>query len=354
MSRILISRMGAFGDCLIVTPLIRYLHARGDEVVMLTSDQGLAMFANNPHLAKTILHVKDSVPSDQLDQYFEAVRQAEECDTHIGLSESIEVNIALHPNSPRYKYPKHERRNVNYYEETFRIAQHALEQDFFTPMQLGDPKYFHPELFFTDQERTALAYEFQPWEGKRVILWGLSGSALNKCYPHVHEVIRLLLARHDDVLVVTVGDEMCQILEFPFKNKPFRGRVICKSGKWTMRQSALACQAAAVVVSPDTGLLHAAGCADNPKVGLLGHTTHEEICKHFANDYCAQAEGVGCSPCHQIHYQSSLTCNLDEDDSRAALCMSKGLPAERVLARVEEALMCNEVRSVQPNSLGGV
>jgi ADP-heptose:LPS heptosyltransferase len=40
-----------------------------------------------------------------------------------------------------------------------------------------------------------------------------------------------------------------------------------------------------LVISPDTGVLHASGCYDTPKIGLLGHTTIENITKYFKNDY---------------------------------------------------------------------
>ena len=34
-----------------------------------------------------------------------------------------------------------------------------------------------------------------------------------------------------------------------------------------------------LVISPDTGVLHASGAFDTPKIGLLGHTTIENITK---------------------------------------------------------------------------
>lgn len=337
--RVLVSRLGAWGDCIIVTPLVRYLHNRGDEVYLLTSEEGMEVFKNNPHVAKLHLHEKDSIPNRALNDYFESIRLAWECDKHIGLSESIEYNLSLHPTSPRYKYPKFEKIelcNKNFYEETFRFA--GIDQVIISGLREFDfAELYNPEMFFAPEEENKMYDEFKKWKDRFVIIFGLSGSARNKTYTHNHRVITEIVARHKDALVITVGDERCQTLEIAFNDK----RIIKKSGIWQMRESILACKYANLVISPDTGLLHGSGCFETHKIGLLNHTTRENITKHFKNDYSLEAQGVECSPCFQLVYQSALFCNIDNDDERSALCMSKGLPAGRVIDRIEEVKNAN-------------
>jgi len=321
--KILVSRLGGIGDCLIITPLIRYLKSRGDEVYLVTSEQGGEIFKNNPHITKMKIHERDSIPNDALGDYFESIRQAWECDEHIGLSESIEVNVALYPSSPRYKYPLYERRELcdkNYYEETFRFA--GLEKEY---------KFYRAEMFFEEQEENEMTKFFSHYLGKFVILWALSGSQRSKTYPYVHQVINRVLQIYKDAVVITVGDELCKILETPFNDN----RVIKKSGVWSIRESILACKYARLVISPDTGILHGAGCFDTPKIGLLTHTTIENITKYFKNDYSIETDHqlVACSPCYQLHYVSKISCNF-ADDGYTPLCMAVGIPQERILERI--------------------
>jgi len=313
---------GALGDCIIVTPLIRYLKQVGNEVYILTSLQGDEIYRNNPNLDKVRVHDKDSIPNEALRDFFESLKVAYECDKMIDLCESIEVNLSLYPADPRYNYTKQERFamcNRNFYEETFRLAG--------CQGQLGSQPYL-PEMFFTPQEEKQMQKFFKQFKDKFVILWGLSGSARNKTYPYVKEVIDKI----PDAIFITVGDELCQILESPFiKNE----QVIRKSGLWTFRESALACKYANLVISPDTGLLHASGCFDTPKIGLLTHTTRENITKHFKNDYSLEAEGVSCAPCFRIMYNCGCQCNLAEDFI-TPLCMFLGIIPDRIIDSIEK------------------
>ena len=341
--KIFISRLGGIGDCIIVTPLIRYLKQRGDEVYMLTSEQGMEIFKNNPHITKLHLHEKDSIPNKVLDDYFESIRQAWECDKHIGLSESIEVNVALYPSSPRYKYPLYERKELcdkNYYEATFVFANlkntdeeditlHANHVKFWANGKYAG--FYRPEMFFDDAEQREMAKFFSHHLGKFVVIWVLSGSQRSKTYPYYAQVINKILQTYKDVVVITVGDEKCQILEQPFNDK----RVIKKSGIWAVRESILACKHASLVISPDTGILHGAGCFDTPKIGLLTHTSVENITKHFKNDYSIECDHqlITCSPCYQLHYISKVDCQL-ADDGYTPICMDMGIPPEKIMERI--------------------
>ena len=92
--RILVVRIGAFGDAIIVTPLLRYLVEQGHEVVFLGSDQSEQVLRCNPRISKFIMHERDSVRNDQLGEYFEKLRVEHQCDKLIDLCESIEVRLA--------------------------------------------------------------------------------------------------------------------------------------------------------------------------------------------------------------------------------------------------------------------
>ncbi len=324
--RVLIVRIGALGDSLITTPLIRQLKQDGNEVYYLGSDQAQVILKNNPNIDKFIHHKHDSIPNNKLGEYFESIKQAYECDKMIDLCESIEVKLALIPEDPKYNLPKYERAklcNKNYYDQTLEIAGCKTNNKL-------------PEMFFSQEEEDEFAEFREENLGFKVIVWGLSGSGRNKSYPYVPYIVADLLKKYRKLKIVFVGDMPCQILEC---GMPEDKRVIKKSGKWSFRQSALACKYADLVVSPDTGLLHAAGCFDTPKIGLLGHSTIENITKYFINDYSLEAE-CDCAPCFRLIKDANIQCPTDKISS-ATWCMSKGLPAERVKERIEEVLYAN-------------
>ncbi len=328
--RVLIVRLGAFGDCLIVTPLIRHLkEIQKFEVYVLTSEgQGKQIFEGNTLIDKIIYHVKDSIPNDKLSEYFESVKDAYECDKVIDLCESIECRLALHPIDPRYKFTKPELMeicNKNYYEETFKIAN---EQG----CNIGIPNRRNPDMFFSEEEYDFINREMKHSIGKFKILWGLSGSSRQKTYPtdHMIKFFDLLCRRYSDIEVFTVGDEICQLLEIPFEeDKRFHRR----AGVWNMRQSILASRFVDVVISPDTGLLHGSGCFPTPKIGLLTHTTIENITKHFDNDYSLEAKDVSCAPCFHMVYNAPVQANLAEDHT-TPMCMMYGIPPEAIFEQV--------------------
>lgn len=333
-NRVLIARLGAIGDTIITTPLVSWLHSLNYEIVYLTSELGYALLQNNPKIFKAIKHAKDSVHSSKLGEYFKAVAQAEDCDHVIDLCESIEVNLALHPSDPRYKYPKYERKTMcdrNYYEETLEIAQRQMGLGHEIPWRMRAP--LNPEHFPTEDEDRAMRAQFARFGGAFTVLIGLSGSARQKVFPFYRELIDRLTAEIPSVQFVTVGDEACQILEY---NLASLENVLCTSGVWSIRESVLATKYASLVVAPDTGLLHGSGCYDTPKIGLMTSTSITNITKHFQNDMSMESEGVGCAPCFYLIHDADTQCNLG--DNRACLCMSRGHSVDRIAERALEAL----------------
>ena len=324
---------------MVTSPLCRYLKQQGHEVYYLGSEQAQLILDNNPNIDKFILHVRDSVDSHVLDKYFESVRIANECDKHIGLSESLEVSLALTPSQPAYNYPKFERKemcNKNYYEETMRIA--GVETGDYGSLMFKFDKNYNPEMFFTDHEEKYILDDIRtPYMGKKKILWGLSGSSRQKTIPPqtMVEVIKAF----PDCIHITVGDEACRILEWPWSHPSVKKQfpnVVCRSGIYTIRESILACKYVDLVIAPDTGLLHGSGCFDTPKIGIFTNTTNENIAKHFKNNYSLDAKPLGCAPCFRLIYNASVQCT-HADDGITPICISEMCqPADRIIKRIKE------------------
>lgn len=334
-SKVLIARLGAIGDTIITTPLVNLLYSLGYKIYYLTSEVGAVILQNNPKIEKVITHVRDSVPSTKLGDYFKEVAKANECGYVIDLCESIEVNLALHPADPRYKYTKYERKDLcdkNYYEETIEIASRQLKEQGGLPLEMPyRASLLNPEYFYTNEEDKAMRKIFADFQGAYVIVLGLSGSARQKVFPYYKELIEVIIKEIPTAQFITVGDESCQILEY---NLSGMDNVLCTSGIWSIRQSIHATKYADLVISPDTGLLHGSGCYETPKIGLLTSTSIENITKHFVGDNSIEASGVACAPCFYLIHDADTQCVIGEN--RSCLCMSKGHNVDKILNKVIE------------------
>lgn len=323
--RIMLERIGAFGDNIIVTPLVHYLKEQGNEIYLLTSEiWGEAVFSNNPYIDKTILYKKDSVPLGEFLNYCKELQKEYKCDKLINMAESLEVSLLTYPTSPLYMFPK--------YDRVARCDKNVYEYAFTHAGYDGAKSDYKAQLFFTQEEKSALKYKF-PFLGKSsftsqyILLWGLTGSGRNKAYPPAEDIQMQLIKKYDDLIIVTVGDEACRLLEN--LNHP---RIIHLSGMTSVREVMLMTRYVNLVVCPDTGLLHSAGCYSTPKIGILGHCTKNHITKHFENDYSLEAN-CACAPCYRLITQADIQCPI-EPITRATWCMRYGFNVEEVFRHI--------------------
>lgn len=316
MKKALVIRLGAYGDMVIITPVLKRLKELGYYVILNTNKRGKEVMQNNPNVDEFIEHKDPDDPDDLIAQW-EKLKEDIKPDFFVNFSESIECNVALHPLNPEYIYPKKERAarcDKNYYDVTEAWA--GLE---------GCQKT--PEIYFTEEEVKKAESHLD--KEKFNILWILSGSGKQKVYPWAEYVIGEILKNHNDVRIITVGDLHCQLLE-TLQDKD----IVHLAGEISMRESCALTKVVDLVVGPDTGVLHASGCFSTPKIGLLGHTNINNITKYFENDYSLEAK-VPCSPCFRLIYDHDIQCPVDVV-TRAAWCMSHGIAPELVYSKVKE------------------
>jgi len=341
MKRALITRCGAFGDMIILTPVFRKLKELGYKTYIHTGDRGIQILKNNPHVDEVIRYDKEGVDNPNIQEDWDIVKKRINPEWYKNFSESIEINVALHARSPLYIYPKEQRAkkcDKNYYDETAKWAGLDL---------LRDGKIL-PELYFTESELK----EAEKYVRKNMfnVLWCLSGSGNNKAYPWVDYVMGEILKNNKDIHFITIGDERCQLIE-GLKDK----NITNLSGVITYRTSMALTRKCELVVSPDTGVLHAAGSCSVPKIGILGHSTIENITKYFVNDYTLEADKqlCECSPCFYLIYDHKIQCPVDHL-SGAAWCMANGQPAMRIanqIMRVKNEAKRNETLQTELSCL---
>ena len=328
--KILIFRSGAYGDVIITTPLVRYLHERGDELVYVTSKRGMEVMKGNIHI-KTLIQHKEETPLEKLADEIDYLRRKHKCERVIDLSESLEVALSLHPRGPEYKLTKPEklaRFNRNFYEYTFEHCKESWEG-----------QSLIPELFFDEAEIQEAGSHLK--DGYFNILLGLAGSGNNKAWPYGQDFAYQLIDTYPDIHIITTGDERCRLIE------PEReGRITNLCGKASMRISMALTGLVDLVIAPDTGIIHASGCYDTPKICLLGHNTIETITKHFINDYSIEAdqEKAPCSPCMFLIYNMKLQCPLSLKTG-GSICMSDGMSLDRVFNHFKEVYVATQKAS---------
>ena len=280
------------------------LKADGYHVTAHLSQRGIDVFKHNPHIDKIIEYEHDSVSWDKIDEYWSDLSKG--YDKFINLSGSLEEGLTIPDfDVDRITWSKEKRTkefNVNYYDRTLETAGY------------GHIKGKNGELYFSKLEHQLARQYRKKYKDKFLILWSLSGSSTHKTYPYAHFVAIKFLKEHPDAMTLTVGEDICKILEWQHP------RAKCYSGVWNIRRSLIMTQYADVVIGPDTGVMHGVGCFPTPKILLLSSTTEENISKYWENCTVLSAN-VSCQPCFILHFRAG-SCVLDEQIG-SPICMSK-------------------------------
>ena len=301
-------RYGAFGDAVMVTPVLRKLKEDGYHVTMNMTPRAKSVLRNNPYIDKYLIQEDNEIHNEELGDYWKNL--SENYDKFINLSGSVEGGLLKVEGKPAFRWEhevRHEKCNKNYYDEQFRVA--------------GFPEITgrNGELFFSSLEhKLAKAFIKKPRKAKQfVVMWSLAGSSFHKNYPYTQLVCDWLLREYNDIVVITVGDALSVMLEWEHP------RVKCRSDKWSIRQAMLMTKYVDLVVGSETGILNASGCYDTPKIVLLSHSSEENLTKYWKNctNLHASQDEVPCYPCHQLHYTLE-SCPLHEK-LKTPLCMTQ-------------------------------
>jgi len=303
-----IVRYGAFGDILIASSVFPIFKEMGYRVCVNVSERGLDILKSDPNVDEIIVQQTDQIPNTRLTEYWGIMEKG--FDRLIQLSESIEQTLLLMPShlirmegqevrvpaNPNYEKDKdfiHNMCDVNYLERTHELCD--------------VPFKFSPKFFPTSSEKKFAKNFKRKLKTKHLILWVLSGSSVHKVYPWVDPIMAKLTSERDDVTIVTVGDEVCQMLEIGWENE---SKVITKSGKMSIRKTLSLLDVCDVIVGPETGVLNAASLMDIHKVIFLSHSSRENMVKHWINTTAFEPEDCPCFPCHKLHFGFE-TCNRD-------------------------------------------
>jgi ADP-heptose:LPS heptosyltransferase len=325
--RACIARYGAIGDMIILSPLIRKLHEDGYAVTLNITPYCAEVVRHNPYVSNIVIQERDVIPNPELGEYWNF--WIPRYDKYINLSESVEGSL-LKVEGRRDFYTTKNWRNelcsdTNYFDNTMRLGGY--------PTLTGS----RGELYFSHQEqKDAKRFKAKIGVDRFCIMWALKGSSYHKIYPLLEPVLTEFLRQHPNATVLLVGAASDAQLQF---NHP---QVIPLAGEISLREVFSLIPHMDVVVGPETAITNAAGCTPVPKITMLSHSSHTNLCKYWENDYCLQAEAA-CSPCNQLHYTMESCPRTEIRSSKdgtpfwqGPTCATTGFPPQRVLDRLNE------------------
>lgn len=316
-----LSRYGGFGDAIQTAALIKTFKDAGWYVAVNVTESAHNTLRNDPHIDEFIVQTTDQIANKDFGEYWHMLSQL--FSKFSILSESVEGSLLALPYRVAHSWSSralHKYMNWNYVEFMHDIA--GIE---YKKLDMR----FYPTA---KEEKWANTYRAKLGKKQRVVLIPLSGSSFHKVYPHIDAIISALLYEYKDVKVVLVGDEYCKVLEQGWEKEK---RVICKSGKWSIRETLAFARLADIVIGPETGVLNAVACEENTKIVFLSHSSENNLTRDWTNTISIVPYDCPCHPCHKLHV-NTITCNLD-DNTNQPLCV-EAIKPETVYGVLQEVL----------------
>jgi len=286
MKKARVIRIGAIGDSVFVTPLLKQLKKDGYHITFYGSKIAHDVLRYNPNVDKWIIHNHDNkMTNAELFEMWD--KTSNEYDKDINLSMSIEQTLLKEENTDAFYWShnkRHEECNVNYQDRTMAIGGY--------PNMIGETGELHLSSFEESQAR-----QFKKkHKGKFIILWALSGSSFHKAYPYAEFIMKGLVSKYKDILILNVGDSFCEVLDIPHEYQ-----IKNYAGKWSIRKTMAMTKYADLVVGSETGVLNFASCFETPKIIFLSHSSDENLTKYWVNATVFKPN-VPCYPCHRLIY----------------------------------------------------
>jgi len=337
MKKALVIRYGGIGDAIIATPVLRALKEEGYHVTFNTSDNGREIAKHNPNVDELIYQAMDEVPNADLEAYWKGLSKG--YDRVVNLSGTIEeALLSIKGRNPEYDLTDDERRakfgNVNYYNHALKIAG-------------IDRRGMNGEIFFSDEEEGIARIWRESLDGRFVVIWALGGSGPHKRFPYAAMAMAEFARVNPEVLFVTVGGHAEKLLELAADDNP---NYMHRSGRWGIRNTAIAVKYADLVIGPETGVLNMAGCFDTPKICMLSHSSWANLCKYWKNDHSVQSRQT-CSPCHKMIF-SIKECPVNEK-FKVSACAAEFDPSD-ILPRMKEVFRKWRRNNSTPIALPGL
>jgi len=301
-------RYGAFGDAIQASSILPGLKEQGYHITFYCTPRTQDVLKNDPNIDEFYIQDTDQVPNGNLPDFWE--NEKKKYQKFINLSESVEGSLLALPGRTNHSWSipmRQKYMDVNYFEFAHDLA--------------GVPMPPKPKFYATAEEKAWAKKERAKFGGDFLVMYSLAGSSVHKVWPWQDQLFARMLIQYPGVRIVTVGDEMSQLLEQGWEKEP---RVFCRAGKYTIRESMSLLAECDLIIGPETGMLNAAGHMELPKILFLSHSSKNNLSKHWVNTTSIEPEHTECFPCHSMHY-SFDHCNRDESTGVAKCAANTSL-----------------------------
>lgn len=287
-------RYGAFGDALWASSILPWLKEEGYHVTVITQESGEQALRHDPHIDRLLLHPDTTTSPDELLGFW--MWWSQKFDRWINLVGSVETRLLPAPNDVNFFLEDEARRrfsSANYLETVHDYA--------------GAPHVWRQKFYPNDEERE-FARTQRARFGRRLVVVNPGGSTAPKWWPYTTELARLL--HEQGVDTVMLGDLKGKTIE----ETPGL-TVIGKD--WAMRQACAFALLADVVVGTESAIVNAVAFDDPLKIVILGHSTEDNLTKHWPNTVSVSPDGLPCYPCHRLH-PNMMYCVLEKKTQTSA------------------------------------
>lgn len=292
VKKVLVSRYGAYGDAIFISHLPRLLKDQGfDQVDFDVNFKVMQVLWHNPFIDNFRFFEPPvgAVGKDLITRWEEISKGY---DKFINLFGSLEYGCITMEDDSFYAKSDEERRSefgkINFYDQTTAWAGY--------PELCGKYK---PEIYFAPDEVVITEKWLEQFDGKFIVMIGVSGSSRHKEFVQAKEVSARILSKYPDAVVILTGGKNEEKYSFD------GDRIVSIIGKKPFMQAALITKYVDAVICMETGLGVAANVWGTPTIFLLTSSNPINVCRYADNSLAIQSPAK-CSPCHRGPYKYEL------------------------------------------------
>jgi len=313
-NKILIIRLSSIGDILLTSPVIWQLRERYPlaQVDFLTRSEFSSLLTTNPHL-NNVLTLDTSLGKVGLEAMRSQIQAAGYdiiLDLHVNIRSLFLTRFKGSPTIMRMKKDKFARfalvkMGIDLYARLYGSSRTVAEKYLMAGEKLGlEPGEQRLELWLPPDIELAAEERWQSLSSKGFhVIMAPGARHFTKRWPEKKyaELIIKLYEQHGWRTVLLGGPDEQKISESIIAQLKDRSVVENLVGQLSLVESCALIKQAALFVSNDSGLMHAAACFGIPQLAIFGSTTLQ-LGFGPINDHAVILENsnLGCRPCSHI------------------------------------------------------
>ena len=304
--KLLVIRFSALGDVILTTGAINFIKNKGifDKIDVLTFEHFKDVFMDNPNINEVLTVKKDIKLWDYLDFVQKNISGYDYVLDLQGKLKTFILRVFSDAGFIKYKKLTARRRiytKLRLFEN--QLAEHTslrYIQEVISKFRLSPPSIedVRPKLFVKDVAKDPKKIVIHPFASKNTKIW-----------PYFDKLIPILKMDGFEITIIGDGD-------FPLMEG-----VRDLRNKTTLLEMFLEIKSASLLLTTDSGPMHAGVGLNTKTVAIFGSTTkHYGFYPDFSDCYVIENKDINCRPCHvhglsecpKGHFKCMTTISVDE------------------------------------------